>query len=116
MNFEQAWRQNDLVQYVWITSPQRLVHNYKSQYETIQETFAEKTLPDRDRIIKKKLLQGFPRKSREWLENIMDSNIPLSRFVEHVEIERTIFLKSGVKVDAKPNPSSQPMSKTQHEA
>lgn len=30
VNFEQAWRQNDLIKYDWTTSPQSSVHNDKS--------------------------------------------------------------------------------------
>lgn len=37
VNFEQAWRQSDLVQYDWTTIPQSFVHHYKSQYAAIQE-------------------------------------------------------------------------------
>lgn len=65
---------------------------------------------DRDRIIKRKLLQGFPNESRKWLENFTDNNIPLSRFVEHVKGEKTILLKSRVEVDSTSKSLSQPQN------
>lgn len=67
LNFEKAWRQKDSLRYDWMTSPQTFVYKFKYQYAAIRGTFQEATLPDRDKVIKRKLLQGFPMESRDWL-------------------------------------------------
>ncbi len=92
MNFDQAWRQNDTFYYNWMGSPQSFVQQFKCHYAAIKGCFQSEQLPDRDRLLKRKLLQGFPRNSRDSLEAFMDDNIPLNKFVAHVENERLLLL------------------------
>lgn len=103
MNFDQAWRQSDSFHYDWVDSPQSFVHKFKCHYAAIRGTFHQETLPDRDRLLKRKLLQGFPRNSRDNLEAFMDDNIPLNKFLGHVENERVLLLNTRASVNSVPN-------------
>lgn len=104
MNFDQAWRQSDSFHYDWLESPQSFVHKFKCHYAAVRGTFHNETLPDRDRLLKRKLLQGFPRSSRDLLEAFMDDNIPLNKFLGHVENERVILMKTHASVNSVPSP------------
>lgn len=103
MNFDQAWRQSDSFHYDWLESPQSFVHKFKCHYAAIRGTFHNETLPDRDRLLKRKLLQGFPRSSRDLLEAFMDDKIPLNKFLGHVENERVMLMKTHAAVNAVPS-------------
>lgn len=104
LNFEQAWQQNDSLHYDWMRSQQTFIHKFKCQYATIRGTFHVEMLPDRDRLLKRKLLQGFRRDSRDFLETSMDDNIPLNKFLRHVESKRAIFLTTQMAVNSVPSP------------
>lgn len=105
MNFEQAWRRNDTFHYEWVDSPQSFVHKFKCHYAAIQDKFHDEVLPNRDKLLKRKLLQGFPRNSRDVLEAFMDDNITLGKFLGHVESERAMLLKHHSSVNAVPRSS-----------
>lgn len=105
MNFEQAWRRNDTFHYDWVDSPQSFVHKFKCHYAAIQDKFHDEVLPNRDKLLKRKLLQGFPRSSRDVLEAFMDDNITLSKFLGQVESERAMLLKHHSSVNAVPRSS-----------
>lgn len=102
LNFDQAWKQNNSINYDWMSSPQYFVHKFKCQYAAIRGTFHSEVFPDRDRLLKIKLLQGFPRGSRDLLKVFLDDNIPLNQFLGHVENERTMLLKTQVAVNSVP--------------
>lgn len=108
MNFNQVWRQSDSFQYDCLESPQSFVHKFKCHYAAIQGTFHGETLPDRDRLLKRKLLQEFPRSSIDLPEAFMDDSILLNKFLEHVENKRTILLNTSASVNSVP---SQPVKK-----
>ena len=103
MNFDQAWRQSDSFSYDWVESPQSFVHKFKCHYAAIRGTFHNETLPDRDRLLKRKLLQGFPRSSRDLLEAFVDDKIPLNKFLGHVENERVMLMKTHAAVNSVPS-------------
>lgn len=105
MNFDQAWRQSDSFHYDWLESPQSFVHKFKCHYAAIRGTFHDETLPDRDKLLKRKLLQGFPKNSRDMLEAFMDDNIPLNKFLGHVENERVMLMNTRKSVNSVPSPS-----------
>ena len=112
MNFDQAWRQSDTFHYDWLENPQSFVHKFKCHYAAIQGTFHNEILPDRDRLLKRKLLQGFPRSSRDLLEAFMDDNIPLNKFLGHVENERVLLLKTHASVNSVPSPPVEDISRS----
>lgn len=103
MNFDQAWRQSDSFHYDWSENPQSFAHKFKCHYAAIRGTFHHETLPDRDRLLKRKLLQGFPKSSRDLLEAFVDDNIPLNKFLGHVENERVMVMKTHTSVNSVPN-------------
>lgn len=103
LSFDQAWRQGDTFHYVWSESPQSFVHKFKCHYASIRGTYHSETLPDRDRLLKRKLLQGFPKNSRDLLEAFMDDNIPLNKFIGHVENERVMLLNAHASVNSIPS-------------
>lgn len=103
MNFDQAWRQSDSFHCDWLERPQSFVHKFKCHYAAIQGTFHNETLPYRDRLFKRKLLQGFPRSSRDLLEAFMDDKIPLNKFLGHVENERVMLMKTYAAVNSVPS-------------
>lgn len=103
LNFDQAWRQSDSFHYDWLENPQSFVHKFKCHYAAIRGTFHGEILPDRDKLLKRKLLQGFPKSSKDLLETFMDDNIPLNKFLGHVENERILLMQKHASVNSVPN-------------
>ena len=101
--FDQAWRQVDCLSYDWIENPQVFVNKFKCNYAAIKGTFPNESLPNRDTLIKKKLVQGFPRQSRDALEVFVDESITLKSFLNHVEHERVVLMRTRVNLDSYPD-------------
>ena len=88
VNFDRAWQEIDSVNYDWAQSPQAFTNNFICQYAILETRFAQEKLPDRDKIIKKKLWQGLTPESKARLEGFLDETYPLSKFIDRVEHER----------------------------
>ena len=71
----------------------RLCNNLNVIMQQLGNVFRGERMPDRDRLLKRKLLQGFPRNSRDLLEAFMDDNIPLNKLIGHVKNERLLLLQ-----------------------
>ena len=64
VNFDRAWKEIDDVRYEWVESPQAFVHSFICRYAVLENRFHGEILPDRDRMIKRKLCKGYPLKPK----------------------------------------------------
>ncbi|XP_045111714.1 uncharacterized protein LOC123504873 [Portunus trituberculatus] len=87
-NFDRAWQDINSECYDWSESPQAFVNNFICNYAILGTRFATEKLPDRDKIIKRKLWQGLTQEAKAGLEGFLDENYPLNKFIERVEHER----------------------------
>ncbi len=63
-------------------------NNLICRYVIIETRFAKVKLPNRDKLIKRKLRQGLPQEAKARLEGFPDEDYPLDKFLDRVEHER----------------------------
>ena len=102
LDFHQAWQRTNQMSYDWTTNPHSFIHQFKCFFASIQGSFPNQALPNRDRLLKQKLVQGFPKINQEALTPFMDRNVPIENFVTHVQHQRDILEHSQVRVNAIP--------------
>ena len=95
LNFDQAWQHIDRMTYDWVDSPQAFVNEFICQYSILETKFNSEELPNRDKLLKRKLLRGMPSDTHEKLSSFLESNIPLRKFIDRVETERSVRLHNG---------------------
>ena len=88
VNFDRAWQDVNSARYDWSEEPQAFVNSFICQYATLETKFAREKLPNRDKIIKRKLWQGLTSEAKVKLEGFLDEDYPLDKFVDRVEHER----------------------------
>ena len=93
-DFFQAWHQQAGQRYSWYENPHAFVQNFKCDFSSIEGNFSHQALPNRDKIIKTKLLQGFPKVNQDFLSAFVDDSIPLDQFLVHVQQQRTMLQQS----------------------
>ncbi len=60
INFDRVWKDTNSECYDWSESPQAFVNNFICRYAILETRFAREKLPNRDKLIKRKLWQGPP--------------------------------------------------------
>ncbi len=88
VNFDRAWQEIDSTKYDWIESPQAFVNKFICQYALLETRFSREKLPNRDKMIKRKIWQGLTQEAKSKLEGFLDEDYPLTKFIERVEHER----------------------------
>ena len=81
INLDRAWKEIDDVQYDWIEAPQPFMHTFICRYTVLENRFQGKILPNRDRMLKRKLWQGLPPEAKTRIEGFLDEVYPLNKFV-----------------------------------
>ena len=100
INFDRAWQHLEMMSYDWMDSPQAFVNEFRCQYSLLQSKFGRDELPNRNKLLKKKLIRGMPADTQERLSSFTDAAIPMNKFLDRVEAERSLRLhqlKSNVK-------------------
>ena len=105
-DFFQAWHQQAGQRYSWQENPHAFVQNFKCDFSSIEGNFAHQALPNRDKIIKRKLLQGFPKVNQDFLSAFVDDSIPLDQFLVHVQQQRTMLQQSSPEYAVRANQAS----------
>ncbi len=88
VNFDRAWQYIDSEGYDWSEAPQGFVNNFICRCAILETRFASEKLPNRDKIIKRRLWQVLPQEAKARLEGFLDEDYPLDKFVDRVELER----------------------------
>lgn len=100
LGFDRAWQNIDNMRYDWQDSPQAFVNTFICQYSLLETKFAAEELPNRDSLLKKKLLRGMPSETHEKLTSFLEPAIPLVKFMDRLEAERDIRLyQKDIKVN-----------------
>ena len=105
LNFDEVWHETEQ-QYDWHENPYGFAQNFKCQYSSIEGHFEKENLPARDKMIKKLMLNGFPKNVQNSLSPFIDDKVPLDDFLVHVQYQRNVLLKvaqtvNGVHSDTK---------------
>ena len=53
-------------------------------------------MPNRDKFLKRKLVQGFPKHCQDFLTPFIDSKVSLEEFLIHVQHQRTVLLQANL--------------------
>ncbi len=88
VNFDRAWQNIDSERYDWSESPQAFVNNFICCHAILENRLASEKLPNRDKIIERKLWQDLPQEAKARLEGFLDEDYPLDKFVDKAEHER----------------------------
>ncbi|KAG0712106.1 hypothetical protein GWK47_019181 [Chionoecetes opilio] len=91
VSIDRAWQELESMGYDWGESPQAFTHRFICQHAVIATEFPNERLPNRDKIIKRKLWYGLPPESRERLEEFLDEGYPLKKFMDRHEHERQLL-------------------------
>ena len=88
------------MRYDWQDSPQAFVNDFICQYSLSETKFGAEELPNRDTLLKKKLLRGMPSETHEKLTSFLEPAFPLVKLMDRIEAERAIRLyQKDVKVN-----------------
>ena len=98
LDFQQTWQRASGMTYDWRTSPQAFVHKFKCFFASLKGNFPQQTLPSRDKMIKQKLVDGFPPTNRNALTPFMDGAVTIDDFLTHVQHQRTLLEYAQVQV------------------
>lgn len=90
----QAWREIEGENYFPNENPRAFMHRLTCKLAALELQFPREHLPSSDKLIKKKLLRGLTPLAQDRLRDFLDSEIPLSKFVEMVEYERDLSRNS----------------------
>ncbi|MPC20955.1 hypothetical protein E2C01_013921 [Portunus trituberculatus] len=71
------------MKYDWADSTQAFVIEFICQYSILQTKFDTEELPNRDQLIKKKLLRGMPTETHDKLSSFLKQAIPLTRSLQY---------------------------------
>ncbi len=100
LGFDRAWQNIDNMKYDWQDSPQAFVNEFICQYSLLETKFEAEVLPNRDTLLKKKLLRGMPTETHEKLTSFVEPSIPLVKFMDRLEAERALRLyQNEIKVN-----------------
>ncbi len=91
INFDRASKDTNSECYEWSESPQAFVNNFICRYAILETRFAIEKLPNRDKLIKRKLWQCFPQEAQAKIEGFLDEDYPLDKFVDRVEHQRQLL-------------------------
>ena len=92
LGFDRAWQNIECMKYDYQDSPQAFVNEFICQYSLLETKFGTAELPNRDTLIKKKLMRGMPSETHEKLTSFLEPAIPLLKFIDRVEAERAVRL------------------------
>ena len=72
--------------------PIEFVSHLKCKLALLEVNSGEDDVPNRERLIKKKLIKGMPKESRDRLELYMDPNMSLRKFLRKLNTERLVVM------------------------
>ena len=88
----QAWRDLELDSYMIADNPRAFVNRITCKFSALEAKFPHKSLPNKEKLIKRKLYQGLPTTAQRRVNSFLDDAISLNFFLELVEHERQIEL------------------------
>ena len=95
INFDTAWQELTALNYDWLDAPQAFMHKFICKYGAIESRFPSNSLPNRERLLKRRLWKGMPKAARNRLEEFLDEAYPLKQFIERLSHERVLMLESN---------------------
>lgn len=117
-NLDKAYTHISQIKYDWADDPQTFATEVKCKYSVMEAKFPKGSLPNMEKVIKRKLLLGLPSHCKERLEIFTEESISLKRFIERVETERLIVMSKEAdpirKVEGR-LPQSEPKVKNAEE-
>lgn len=94
LNLDRTWQELESATYDWEDSPQAFTNRLICRYAVLETKFSTEKLPNRDRLIKRKLFQGLPSTVRSRIESFTDTDYPLTLFLDRLEHERQFLLEA----------------------
>ena len=105
-NEEKLFDSLNELKYTVDIEPVEFVARLKCKLALLEVKTDPDDVPQKNKLIKSKLLKGMPKDSRERLELYMDENVSLQRFMSKLETERLIVMakreEKACAVDATP--------------
>lgn len=93
-NITEAWQQIEEENYDIEVNPRAFVNKLACKMAAISSKFPRESLPDQEKLMKRKLFRGLPRTSQNRLVDFVDS-IAIGEFLKRVEDERRFTLQSS---------------------
>ncbi len=110
LNLDRAWKELESAKYEWEDSPQAFTNRLICRYAILETQFPKEHLPNRNKLIKRKLWHGLPSTLKGRIESFLDDNYPLTQFLDRLEHERQFLLEAHrtpvCHVPAKGEPNS----------
>ncbi len=94
INLDRAWSELEAAKYDWQDSPQAFTNRLICRYAVLEQKFSTEKLPNRDRLIKRKLWQGLPSTVKSRTESFTDTDYPLTQFLDRFEHESQFLLEA----------------------
>ena len=92
MSFDQIFDATNSLTYDWSQDPHTFKNDFYYQYSNMKNTFRNKELPPRDKMLKSKLLKGLPAENQERLKSFMDKCVSIDTFMTQLQRQREILL------------------------
>lgn len=90
INLDRAWQDLESFQYDWDESPQSFSNIFLCKHAVLETKF-----PSRDKTIKRLIYHGLPRELRDRIEEFLDEEYPLARFLDRAEYQRQMYLQTN---------------------
>ena len=110
LSFDQVFDITNALHYVWTQDPHSFKNSFICQYSAMKSHFRDKDLPPCEKMLKAKLVEGFPSSNKLALAPFMDKSVPMPSFMVQVQRQRELLFHmqgpSPVTLPATPTSSS----------
>ena len=94
LSFDQLFDTTNEGKYDWVKDPHEFRNDYMYKYSNMCQQFPDKELPRFEKMLKNKLIEGFPSENQGKLRNFMDKSVSLETFMTQVQRQREILLSA----------------------
>lgn len=101
LDFHATWREVIDSPYAWRDDPQQFIHEMKCKFALVQAHFPNEELPDVEKMLKRKILAGFPKYHQTHLGPFAGGDVRMDMFLTQV-----IHTRSSALLDLKNAPPS----------
>ena len=92
LSFDQLFDTTNEGKYDWVKDPHEFRNNYMYKYSNMCRQFPDKELPRFEKMLKNKLIEGFPPEQQDKLRKFIDKTVSLETFMTQVQRQRELLL------------------------
>ena len=91
LSFDQVFDATNELKYDWSQCPNDFKNTFICKYSNMKSQLKDEELPPMEKMLKNKLMEGFPAENREKLKGFIDRCVSMSSFMKQVQRQREVL-------------------------